>query len=79
MAGGGGNGGRIEISLKAGDDLSAIRALAGAHGGEIPLHLKIVEDGLEVFIETSYKITADDVFLNTIRKIAGGEEKVRFY
>ncbi len=70
---------RIEISLKKGDDLAGLKALVDAHGGDAPLHLKVIDDGLEVFIETSCKISPDDVFLNTIRKIAGGEEKVRFF
>ncbi|MDA8089368.1 MAG: DNA polymerase III subunit alpha [Nitrospiraceae bacterium] len=70
---------RLEITLKKGDDLKKIKDLVDAHAGTSPLHLKVLENGMDVFIETSCKISPDDIFLNGLRKISGGDGKVRFF
>ena len=70
---------RLEITLQEMDDLKIIKALVDAHPGAVPLHLKVLEGGLNIFIETSYKISPDDIFLNGLRQIHGGEGKARFF
>ena len=72
-----GEGQKVEVFLDRADGLAAIRALAGAHGGDSPLLLKIVENGLEVLIETSCRVRPDDAFFNGIREIDGA--RARFY
>ncbi len=70
---------RLEITLQQMDNLKTIKALVDAHPGTTPLYLKVLEGGMHVFIETSCKISPDDVFLNGLRKIHVGEGKVRFF
>ncbi len=70
---------RLEITLQELDNLKTIKSLVNSHPGTTPLHLKVLEGGLDVFIETSCKISPDDAFLNGLRKIHSGEGKVRFF
>ena len=72
------NGKRLELTASEGADLAKLKALIEAHKGGTPLFLNLFADGLQVIIETPFKVAYGEEFENALRERLGGNWDMRF-
>jgi len=74
----GANGKKLEITAKEGADLIKLKTLLEAHKGATPLLLNLFADGLQVIIDTPFRVSYGEEFENAVRDCLGGGANMRF-